>query len=222
VTLNPSLVDQLTLSLREQCSSMSEFYRAWESQCRRPETIDGAVRHYILGVLNRVLQLSDDTIFLIESERPIAASMCARGSIETAGMLLEFFRKLQSAVSRGDGPSTVSVVRNFMFASMEFGKDYSVSTPHVLNGIRALETRVGGIEMIYNILCETVHPNWAGRIVGDKLDDSASEKSIVRVYVSISSLSNVIPAVCSSAKDFSVFLDGNGSTLKKLVGSGHP
>src|SRR5680860_87040 len=35
---------------------------------------------------------------------------------------------LRNKATRGDGPTALSVVRNFMFASMEFGGEYSVST----------------------------------------------------------------------------------------------
>lgn len=222
MTLDANFTHMHNMLLRERCTALHDFCLLWDSQCKRPETIEGGVRQYVLGVLKRILQLTEDTIFLMDNERPIAASMCARGSIETSGVLVEFFRKLQSAVSRGDGPATISVVRNFMFASMEFGKDYSVSTPHVLNGIRALETKVGGIEAIYNVLCETVHPNWAGRLVGHKSSDPVSGKSVERIYVSIFSLGEVIPAVCRSANDFSVFLGENGSALKKLAGTASP
>jgi hypothetical protein len=38
----------------------------------------------------------------------------------------------------------------------------TAKSPHVADGVRALDKHVVGSSKIYNILCEAVHPNWAG------------------------------------------------------------
>lgn len=136
-------------------------------QTRRGVTIgdpvERRIRLYLFHVVDRICSILDDLLLVVRNDRPIATAMCARGIIETSGVLLEFQRKFCSAMDRSDFVLALSVFKNFVFASREFGVDYSLSTPHVLNGIRTLDGVHPGIERAYDILCEVVHPNWASR-----------------------------------------------------------
>lgn len=133
---------------------------------RRPldSELGRKVAEFCEGSTSRFCVLVDDVVHLFRDRRVLAISMCARGAVETAGILAEFRRKFQNALDPVDETEVVSVARNFLFASKEFGASREVATPHVLNGVRALDRDCSGVFNAYEILCESVHPNWAGRL----------------------------------------------------------
>ena len=90
---------------------------------------------------------------------PIAASLMARGVLETAGLLTLFERKMEK-VPKNAIQERLDTVKKFVFATKKFGNEKR--TIHALDCVRALNPYQSDVELLYDILCEAVHPNWLG------------------------------------------------------------
>jgi hypothetical protein len=67
-----------------------------------------------------------------------------------------FEEKIAKSVSR----ERLDVIKRFTFATKKFGKDKRAI--HALDCVRALKPIHLKIELLYDLLCEAVHPNWLG------------------------------------------------------------
>ena len=173
--------------------------------------VEGLIYDYLVGSLYRITNLTRDTLELLEGYRPLSASMTARGVFETVGILSEFIRQINAAMSSEDIASVVKVIRNYNFASKEFEEDVSIKTPHVLDGIRKLDKKVKGVVRCYDILCEVVHPNWSGRNIRD--DDYTSVNGL-RLFAAIFFLSDIFENLNLYLEEFSRALNNKGDLLR--------
>lgn len=217
MTLESAFFLKNRLSFDERRGHLQELCNAWSASEKKVPMIAHDLHEYIFEILKRITQLSDDTDFLMNEERLMAATMTARGVIEAAGILIEFIRKFRSAIQRKDSDGALSVLQNFMFASMEFGDDHSVSTPHVMNGVRGLDKIVKGTASTYDVLCETVHPNWAGRVGFSSSPDDRDQANVERIYVSIFFLSDIIGCCIDQLRSFKVLLDVERDKISNLL-----
>ena len=122
-----------------------------------------AVLRYSIAVLRRVSELGEDTRRSVDQGRMITACMTARGILETAGLFADFIGKLTEMRKMDDKDRFRKTVKKHFFASREFEDHLTAKSPHVADGVRALDKHVVGSSKIYDILCEAVHPNWAGQ-----------------------------------------------------------
>ncbi|MDP3408007.1 hypothetical protein [Bosea sp. (in: a-proteobacteria)] len=120
------------------------------------------IREYSISIVNRLLELSEDCIESLERGRMITASMTARGLLETAGTFIDFIDKMIRARNANDKEKFRNTLRKHFFASREFETELGIKSPHVADGIRFLDKHMPEASDIYNVLCEAVHPNWAG------------------------------------------------------------
>jgi hypothetical protein len=75
------------------------------------------------------------------------------------GLLVLFEAKMAKAEARTAGEK-LEIVKQFVFATRKFGEQKKAI--HVLDCVRALKPHYAEIELLYDILCEAVHPNWLG------------------------------------------------------------
>jgi hypothetical protein len=205
-----------SLRLKEELGSAEQFYWKLLELSEQKIELERIVRSFICESLERFIQLLKDSASLVEDDRVIAASMCARGCVESGGILLEFLRKFEAAVRNGDIASVIRACRNFVFASKEFGEAHDISTPHVHNGVRTLDKHLLGAEKVYNTLCETVHPNWSGRVAGQRIGGELSNTVLTRNYVSIFFLSEVSALLRERIRLNAEFVVENRRVLKKV------
>jgi hypothetical protein len=90
---------------------------------------------------------------------PVAASLLARGAVETAGLLVLFESRMKKA-SNCTARERMDIVRRFVFSTKKFGSDQKAV--HALDCVRALKPFQADVELLYDLLCEAVHPNWLG------------------------------------------------------------
>ena len=169
------------------------------------------------GSVLRFCALIDDVVHLSGEGRALAVSMCARGAVETAGILAEFRRKFQNALDPFDDTDVVFISRNFVFASKGFGASREIATPHVLNGVRALDRECSGVFSAYEILCETVHPNWAGRLNVNFNIDEVDRIAATRIYVAALYLDPLCHVVSASYSRCLELVDKHQADLSRLM-----
>jgi hypothetical protein len=107
---------------------------------------------------------------------PVAACLLARGVVETAGLLVLFESRMKKASGR-PAKERMDVVRKFVFSTKKFGNEQK--SVHALDCVRALEPYQSDVELLYDLLCEAVHPNWLGvSQFGEfqAIDDNAREQ----------------------------------------------
>jgi hypothetical protein len=211
--MGPNLGDAKLLRASEV---MRELLAQARDKVALGDAIERSVRGYVFHVIDRICILAEDLVLVSDNNRPIATAMCARGIIETAGVLLEFQRKFTAALDRSDFALALAVFKNFVFASKEFGDTYSLATPHVLNGIRTLDAAHPGVGRAYDILCEVVHPNWAGRGGGSDLLSVHSTLSIDRTVLASLVVVDVCRLSISCFEQFDAFLVSNRANLRRL------
>ena len=90
---------------------------------------------------------------------PVAATLMARGVIETAGLLVLFDTKI-SKLNIKTSDEKLNAIKKFVFATKKFGNEKKAV--HVLDCVRALKPFHPDVEVLYDLLCECVHPNWLG------------------------------------------------------------
>lgn len=217
MTLDSAFFLKNKLSFDEKRGHLQDLCVTWSDPTKKVPMITHDLHEYIYEIVIRITRLSDDTNFLMNEQRLMAATMTSRGVIETVGVLIEFIRKFRSAVQRKDANGALSVLQNFRFASMEFGDDHSVSTPHVMNGVRGLDKIVKGTASTYDVLCETVHPNWAGRVDFRSGTEDGDQVNVERIYVSIFFLSDIISCCIDQLEAFQEFLDVERDKISNLL-----
>ena len=109
--------------------------------------------------------------------------MTARGILETMGNYVYLAEKLSRAIQNEDREAFRDLVRRYFFSSREFNPD--VRQPHIADGVRALEKLHPGASALYDVLCEVVHPNWAGITI---FRDNFTELGVLEQGVIISCL----------------------------------
>ena len=156
----------------EEAANALEDVDQWLRNVLTPRSVTvRALHRYTCGTVARVLELFADTARLIREGRNVSASMTARGIVETIGNFAYLVDKLLKALRSEDREAFRNLVRQYSFASREFNPD--ARQPHISDGVRALEKRHPGAEELYNVLCEVVHPNWAGiTVFGNTLHQS--------------------------------------------------
>lgn len=106
--------------------------------------------------LYTLMKLTADNCF---AGMPIASTLTARGVIETAGLIVLFESKMQK-LSSGASKQRLETVKTFVFSTKKFSA--KKKAVHVLDCVRALKPIHSEVELLYDILCESVHPNWLG------------------------------------------------------------
>ncbi len=90
---------------------------------------------------------------------PVTATLAARGVIETAGLLVLFESRI-SKLSEDAISERLDTIKKFVFSTKKFGEEKK--SVHALDCVRALEAHYADVALLYDILCEAVHPNWLG------------------------------------------------------------
>jgi len=152
-----------SLEFEEAISTLPELHQRLEALAYRSSASGPYVRDYAIAVLRRIAELGEDTKRSVDQGRIITACMTARGVLETAGLFVDFIGKLIELRKKEDDKDRFrKTVKKHFFASREFEDQLTAKSPHVADGVRALDKHVEGSSKIYDILCEAVHPNWAG------------------------------------------------------------
>jgi hypothetical protein len=171
---------------------------------------------FMISSLERILYLYEDTIFLLKNNRILSASITARSLFEGICMLMEFQRKIKACVQKGNYKNFKVTLTNFTFASKEFESIKTGSLPNVMDAIRNSEKTIKNSLLIYGILCEAVHPNWAGRIAV-KFDQMGRDPVTLRLYISIMSLSSFLKECFGQTLLFDDFMNKNKKNIKNML-----
>jgi hypothetical protein len=138
---------------------VSRLVRKKEDAHSRIDRITLLTRSFEIRCLERLyvfMKLATENCF---AGYPVVATLLARGVIETAGLLILFENKVVSGPLEGTRERAERLKR-FVFASRKFGPDKKAV--HVMDCVRALKPYDSEIEDLYELLCESVHPNWLG------------------------------------------------------------
>lgn len=151
---------------------------------------------YTLAAISRIVQLGSRTIIATDTDEVIVAAMTARGVLETAGIFVEAMTVLSRAKKLSEKERFRAALKRHVFASREFQGESGLKSPHVNDGLRALEARAPGTLELYDVLCETVHPNWAG--MGGLGWSSNQNSAVYKRCISTALTTVVAVAECSS------------------------
>jgi hypothetical protein len=186
------------LEFEEAISALPELYQRLEALRYRSSASGPYVRNYAIAVLRRVSELGEDTRRSVDQGRMITACMTARGILETAGLFVDFIGKLIEMRKKDDKERFRATVKKHFFASREFEDQLTAKSPHVADGVKALDKHVVGSSKIYDILCEAVHPNWAGT-AGLNLPETNSGPVQVRSAMAALSTACAVKTYCDIA-----------------------
>jgi hypothetical protein len=176
------------------------------------------VEQYVERNILRASALLDDTALLVNGERLLGAAASMRASLETIVVLVDFFRRFKSAVKRVDGGEIKRVLGSYIFASLEFSEVSQQKTPNVMDAIRAADKRRNGMIAVYSILCETVHPNWSGRIQeGSATDINWYGATVQRLIVAMAISASFSTILVRDLDDFSGFVRSNRKNVRNAI-----
>ena len=128
-----------------------------------------------------LMKLATDNCF---GGMPVAGTLMARGVIETIGLIVLFEFKISKAGGES-AKEKLEIVKRFVFSTRKFGDQKKAI--HVLDYVRALKPHYPEIELLYDILCECVHPNWLGvsQFKEFQTDHSESDEIDELVYATV-------------------------------------
>jgi hypothetical protein len=148
------------LSIEEKNGQLLERVRSFSSSVsrlnRNSQGLELNFKARCLERLYTLIKLAGEDCF---SGFPVAATLMARGVIETAGLLVLFDIKMEKIVDAST-KEKLEAVKKFVFSTKKFGNEKR--SVHALDCVRALRPYHSDVELLYDILCEAVHPNWLG------------------------------------------------------------
>ena len=175
------------------------------------------VNRYIEQNFSRIFILYEDTIFLLEAEKLLSASITARSLFETVSMLNEFYRKIEASLKRSDLSTFRSTLSKFSFASSEFSEGDKISLPNVMDAVRTMENISPGCTKLYSVFCDAVHPNWSGRKVLKVNDHVNMDPITLRLYISILSLGKIVNLCVQRTEQYDKFMFSQRKNISKLL-----
>jgi hypothetical protein len=113
-------------------------------------------------LIHRMAALCIPTVQLFETKHIIPAVILTRAIVETVAVLFVLHERLNRFLKEKD--KDVESLDEFFMKSLVGSKvDQEMPTPsNILNMIDRVEKTFPGYRSVYDILCEYVHPNWAG------------------------------------------------------------
>jgi hypothetical protein len=151
---------KVKLTIEEKNGELLERVRDFSSTVshlsKNPHGIELNFKARCLERLYTLMKLAADNCF---SGFPVTATLMARGVIETAGLLVLFESKMKKATGSGT-KERLEAIKKFVFSTKKFGNEKR--SVHALDCVRALTPYHPDVELLYDILCEAVHPNWLG------------------------------------------------------------
>jgi len=151
---------KVKLSIEEKNGQLLGKVRAFSSSVsnfgRNPQGLELNFKARCLERLYTLMKLASDNC---AAGFPVTATLMARGVVETAGLLLLFETKMKKIAAAG-AKEKLEAIRKFVFSTKRFGNEKR--TVHALDCVRALTSIYRDVELLYEILCEAVHPNWLG------------------------------------------------------------
>lgn len=166
----------------------------------------------------RITALLDDTTLLLSGGRLLGAAATARAGLETVAIVVEFFRRLKASIQRSNGDDIRGILSSFIFASFEFSDVSQQKTPNIMDAIRSAEKRQTGLLRVYSILCETVHPNWSGRIhYAESGIVDWSDATVQRLMVAIAISASFGSVLEGELRSFQEFVSANRKNFRNAI-----
>ena len=147
------LIDEKNGELFEKVRAFSSFVAALR---KSPHGLELNFKARCLERLYTLIRSASDNC---ANGFPVTATLVAGGVIETAGLLILFETRMKKT-AEATAKEKLETVRRFVFSTKKFGNEKR--SVHAMDCVRALIVFHRDVELLYDILCEAVHPNWLG------------------------------------------------------------
>ena len=112
------------------------------------------------GLSHRIAELCESALLLLQSDKPIAASILGRAVLETVAVLSVLARRVEEYADNADAERLNSFLEKAALGSRNDDTQYDAT--NVLTYVQKMDRSYPGTQDLYLGLCEQSHPNWAG------------------------------------------------------------